>query len=111
MTLDRRTAALSLVCLCLNITLLLGQGDQVTVVGTVKDATGGIVPGAEVSLTRTSTNEFFRILTKSTGDFAATGLVPDEYQVRVVMAGFKTEVRSGLRLEVGRTYRMDFELA
>jgi hypothetical protein len=26
------------------------------------------------------------------------------------MAGFKTEVRSGLKFEVGRTYRQDFKL-
>jgi len=91
--------------------LVLAQGDKATVVGTVTDASGAVLPGAEVVLTRVSTNEPFSTITSDTGDYAIRGMVPDIYQLKVSMAGFKTEVRSGLRLEIGRTYRMDVPLA
>jgi hypothetical protein len=37
-------------------------------------------------------------------------VVQDVYRLEASMPGFKTEVRSGLKLEVGRTYRQDFKL-
>ena len=33
------------------------------------------------------------------------------YTIEASLAGFKTEVRSGITLEVGRSYRIDFQLA
>ena len=48
----------------------LAQGDKAVVVGTVTDTTGAVIPGAEVSLTRVSTNEVFTAISSDTGDFA-----------------------------------------
>jgi hypothetical protein len=86
------------------------QGDKATVVGTVTDSSGAVLPGAEVSLTRVSTNEVVTTIATETGDFAIRGLVPDVYQLKVTMTGFKTELRTGQKLEVGRTYRMDTKM-
>src|SRR5688572_6136852 len=88
----------------------LAQGDKVTLVGTISDTSGAVLPGSEVVLTRTSTNEAVTTLTTETGDYAFRGVVPDTYQIKAGMAGFKSEVRSGLKFEVGRTYRQDFKL-
>ena len=78
----------------------LGQGDKVTVVGTISDTSGAVLPGAEVVLTRTATNEQVMTMTTETGDFAFRGVVPDVYQLKAAMTGFKSEVRSGLKLDV-----------
>ncbi len=86
------------------------QGEKVVMVGTVKDASGGVIPGVEVSLKRLSTNEVFNTLTTDTGDYAFRALVPDVYEMKISMAGFKTETRPDLRLQIGRTYRIDVQL-
>ena len=70
----------------------LAQGDKVTLVGTISDTSGAVLPGSEVVLTRTSTNEAITTLTTETGDFAFRGVVPDTYQIKASMAGFKSEV-------------------
>ena len=88
----------------------MAQGDKVTVVGTITDTSGAVLPGSEVVLTRTSTNEQVTTSTTETGDFAFRGVVPEMYQLKASMVGFKSEVRSGLKFEVGRTYRQDFKL-
>ena len=91
----------------LSFGLVLGQGDKAIVVGTVTDATGGVIPGAEVTLTRVETNEALMALTTDTGDFAFPGLVSGIYNLRVSMPGFKTDERTGMKLDLGRTYRLD----
>ena len=87
------------------------QGQKTTVVGAITDPSGGVIPGAEVSLTRVSTNEVFTTISSATGEFVITTLTPDTYQLRVSASGFKTEVRSGLKLEVARTYRLDTQMS
>jgi hypothetical protein len=59
--------------------------------------------GAQVELRRLSTNEVFRTLSTETGDYTVGDLPIDTYDLRVSPSGFNTEVRTGIRLEVGRT--------
>src|SRR5262245_25367258 len=77
----------------------LGQGERVVVVGTVTDAGGAVIPGAEVTLKCVSTNEVFTELTNEAGEFAFRAILPEVYDMKVAMAGFKTEVRPQLKLE------------
>ena len=70
--------------------LSLAQGDKVTVVGTVTDGTGAVVPGTEVSLLRVATNERLMAVTTDTGDFALTGVVSGVYDFEVSLTGFKS---------------------
>ena len=90
--------------------LSLAQGDKVTVVGTVTDGTGAVVPGTEVSLLRVATNERLMAVTTDTGDFALTGVVSGVYDFEVSLTGFKSYGRAGQKLDVGQTYRMDAQL-
>lgn len=89
----------------------VGQGDKAVVVGTVSDTSGAIVVNAQVELKRVSTNDQLSTQTTDTGDYAFRGLIPDFYELRVSASGFKTEVRSGLKFDVGGTYRIDIPLA
>ncbi len=95
----------------LSFGLVLGQGDKAVVVGTVSDATGGIIPGAEVTLTRIATNEVLTALTGSTGDYAFRALPPGVYNLRASLPGFKTDERTGMKLDVGQLYRIDIVLS
>ena len=107
---DSKRLCLALLLVGLSFGLALGQGDKAIVVGTVTDTTGAVIPGAEVYMTRVETNEVFSALTSDTGDYAFRALVSGNYELRVTMPGFKTERRSGLKLDVGQTYRIDTSL-
>ena len=87
------------------------QVGQASVVGRVLDPTGAFVPGVEVEMRQVATNQFFRTVTTDTGDYTLTNLPVGAYEIQVSAAGFKTELRSGVTMEVGRTYRMDFTLS
>ena len=95
----------------LSFGLVLGQGDKAVVVGTVSDTTGGIIPGAEVTLTRDATNEVLTNLTGSTGDYAFRALPAGVYSLRASLPGFKTDERTGMKLDTGQIYRIDIVLS
>ncbi len=80
---------------------VFAQGDKAVVVGTVTDSTGAFLVGAQVELKRVSTNDVFKTQSSDTGDYAFRGLTPDTYELRVTAQGFKTEVQSGLKFELG----------
>ena len=110
-TMRKKLAALVLLASFGFVGSSLAQGEKVVVVGTVKDSSGGVIPGVDVSLKRLSTNEVINTLTTDTGDYAFRALVPDVYDMKVSMTGFKTEARPQLRLQIGRTYRIDMALS
>ena len=94
--------------------LLLGtlqaQLDRGSRVGKITDRSGGVIPGADVQAKRISTNEIFRTLTTSTGDFTIGNLPADVYEIRVKNPGFSSVTLAGIRLEVGQTRRVDAQL-
>lgn len=60
-----------------------------TVAGTIKDAQGGIIPGATVTLISETRGTTFEGVAGSTGDFVISNVPADTYTVRVTMDGFK----------------------
>ena len=93
------------------VSAAFGQLGNATAVGRVQDSQGGVIVGARVELKRLSTNEVFRTVTTASGDYSIVNLPIDTYEFKSSSAGFKTEVRSGVKLEVGATVRVDFDLA
>jgi len=102
---------------CINIVVLLcastfafAQGDRGIITGTVKDATGAVVPGAQVTAIHTTTNTNFKTTSGTTGDFTIPSLPVGAYQLRVESPGFKTHVRENIILTAGSTVRLDVQL-
>src|SRR4030095_15710563 len=89
---------------------LMAQMDRATMVGRVVDPTGSIVSGAMVSVKRVATNEVSSTRTTDSGDFTVVNLPPDVYDITVSNPGFRRDTKTGIRLEVGRTMRIDFTL-
>jgi hypothetical protein len=67
-----------------------------TVVGSVKDAQGGVIPGANVTLLSETKGTSLETQTTVTGDFVFPDITGDTYTVRVTMDGFKTSERKGV---------------
>src|SRR5687768_1182104 len=66
-----------------------------SVVGNVKDAQGGIVPGGTVTLVNIGTNLKRETTTDSQGAFNFVNVLAGQYDVRVTLQGFREAVRSG----------------
>jgi hypothetical protein len=67
-----------------------------TLRGTVKDTTGGVVPGATVTALNESTGAKFDTLTGSVGLFSFPNLLAGSYTVTVELSGFKKFVRKNV---------------
>ncbi len=100
-------------CLALVICLspLAGQESLSTLRGTVKDATGAVVAGAEVTATEVATNIKARVASSDTqGNYEMPGLKAGVYQLRAVLAGFKTFQANDIQLASSQIRRVDVAL-
>ncbi len=99
---------LFVLCLC---PLLAGaQTITGTISGTVKDQAGAVLPGVTITVTNLETGIARTTTTDSDGRYHVPQLSLGEYQVQAELEGFKTEVRTGIKLTVGREAIVDFTL-
>ena len=81
-----------------------------SIVGTVTDSTGAIVPGAAVTITNLGTSEKRTAQTNASGEYSFVSLVPATYKVEVSKASFKRFVRDQATVEVNQTVRVNAAL-
>lgn len=101
--------------ICLNIVLgytsqSMAQVATGTILGTVHDNTGAVVPGAQVTITEINKGTSQNYVTDDTGVYNAPFLTPGTYSVAVEMTGFKKQVRDGVILQIDQKARVDFVL-
>ncbi|MDI1241534.1 MAG: carboxypeptidase-like regulatory domain-containing protein, partial [bacterium] len=97
--------------LCLS-TFALGQEITGTIVGTVKDSSGSVVPGATVSITDPSKGDIVvrTITTNDSGEFSAPNLSVSTYSISVEAPNFKRAVQTGVKVDVGQRRSVDVTL-
>jgi hypothetical protein len=78
--------------------------------GTVRDASGGAVPGAEVKATQTATGIARTVTTAADGSYVLTDLAIGPYQVEVTKDGFSRYLQTGITLEVAANPAVDVPL-
>ena len=78
-----------------------------TVLGTVTDPTGSVVPSANITITNTGTNAKRVLQTNAAGSYIAPELPIGSYSVKAEAAGFKAYQRTGLKLDSNDTVRID----
>ena len=89
---------------------LLGQTSQ-TIVGTVQDTGGGLIPGVSITARHLLTNDQREAVTNDTGDYQIIRLNRlGLYEVRAEMPGFKVAVAPDILLTTGQTVRVDLVL-
>ena len=64
------------------------QSTFASIVGTVHDASGALLVGAQVTLTDAGTNSQRNAVTDSAGNYAFANIEPGLYQVSIAAAGF-----------------------
>jgi len=69
-----------------------------SIVGTVTDNTGAVVPGAAVTLTHQETGVIRSVQSDAQGDFSFNAVPPGAYNLTVGHAGFKKYERKNINL-------------
>ncbi|MPZ19719.1 MAG: PEGA domain-containing protein [Luteitalea sp.] len=86
------------------------QVTTATVYGRVTDATGGVVPGANVTLTNETTAAAWTEVTSEEGEVTINFVPVGRYTLRVALEGFAEHVQD-LELSAGQTVRLAISLA
>ena len=109
-----RKASFSLMVFCFvflaHTVFVLPQMTNANISGTVKDDTGAVLPGSSVVVRNLDTGAVREVVTGDMGTYRAPNLSLGNYEVRAELVGFKTEVRRGIVLTVGRQAVVDFSL-
>src|SRR3989441_2534494 len=68
--------------------------------GTVQDASGAVLPGAEITATQTDTGAVRMTISNETGSYVLPNLPVGPYKLEVSLPGFRTFLQSGIVLQV-----------
>jgi hypothetical protein len=81
-----------------------------SVVGSVKDAQGGAVPGASVTIVNKDTGLTLDATSNAEGNYSFTNVLPGPYDVKVSLQGFREFVRSNVPVTISNISRVDVTL-
>jgi hypothetical protein len=100
---------LLLVAICLLVATPYAGAQAVTgtIVGTVTDSSGAIVPNAKVTIELTGQSLTQDSVTNESGNFTAPNLPSGTYKVTVIAPGFKNAVLENIALLTNTTSRVD----
>ena len=78
-----------------------------TLVGTVTDSSGSLLPGAKLTVLNMGTSFLSESATTTEGSYYVPNLIPGTYRLTIEAAGFKKHVREGITLRTNETPRID----
>src|SRR5690349_18192256 len=90
---------------------VLAQDFRGSIAGTVTDSTGGVLPGAMVTVTHTGTGISQDFVADHEGRFRALYLASGTYSVSAKLDGFSVAMRKGIEVRVGDALVVDLTLA
>jgi hypothetical protein len=86
------------------------QVDTATVVGTIRDSSGAVVPNVTITATEMDTGIKLTVKSSTDGTYALTPLQIGRYAVSAQATGFQPERRENIVLDVQQNLRLDFQL-
>jgi hypothetical protein len=90
--------------------LCLAQSQSGTIVGTVSDQAGAVIPGAQVRLVNEGT-QFTRVVeSNASGQYVASSIPTGKYTISVEHPGFRKLVRGAVELTAADTLTVDLQL-
>jgi hypothetical protein len=87
-----------------------GQTINATLLGTVTDASGGVVVGAKITITEIKTGVVHSVMTNESGNYEVPDLAPGQYEVAAERQGFKKSVHSDVDVLVNTDTRINLVL-
>ncbi|MGH9784777.1 MAG: carboxypeptidase-like regulatory domain-containing protein, partial [Terriglobia bacterium] len=90
--------------------LVFGQGFSAAISGSVRDASGAVIPQATVTVRNVETGQTRTTETGANGNYNVPALPVGPYEVTVEKPGFRQLVRSGITLTVGQEAALNLTL-
>jgi len=81
------------------------QSDRGTLTGTVSDPTGAVVAGAPIEARNVETGAVYKAASTGAGNYTLAQLPAGNYEMTVVVLGFKRFIRQNIELPVAQTLR------
>src|SRR5438128_2630796 len=97
--------------LALFASVLDAQVDTGTILGTIRDNTGAVVPGVTVTVRNQGTSFTQATTSSPAGTYVFTALKIGRYTVEAEHPGFRKEMHSGLDLNIQQQLVVDFDLS
>ena len=111
---DLRWKPFRIACLALGLvglaSLASAQLPTGTILGTVRDGSGAVVPGTTLTATNIETGLSRTAFAGEDGAYRLAALPVGRYEVRAMLEGFQSALRSGLTLTVGQEAVVNFTL-
>jgi hypothetical protein len=101
--------ALAVLLTCLMVPRLFAQTDTGTITGTATDATGAVIPGAEVAAINTGTGQKLTATTGGAGEFKILAVPRGDYAVAISAKGFAPQ-SANVTITVTATQEVLFKL-
>src|ERR1700682_5661860 len=88
---------------------MYSQVTEATLSGTISDPSGGVIPGAQISISNTATGISKEFQADTAGYYTAPNLAPGTYEVRVTAKGFNTTILT-VTLDVGAQQQLNIPM-
>jgi len=107
---NSRTRLLALAVAFIFISSLTLFSQEATIVGTVTDTTGAVLPNVTIVLTNTDTGVSRTVKSNDAGEYVVPDLHIGRYTVKAEGTGFSSTEKTGIVLSVGDRLRVDFAM-
>jgi len=88
----------------------VGQGEFGSISGTVRDTSGAVVTGADVTATNVATSAVRKTVTSGLGEYTLSALTPGNYRLQITKVNFQT-FEKPVEVTVGGKLTVDAQLA
>jgi len=87
-----------------------GYAQEATIIGTITDSTGGVLPGVTVTAVHEASGITFEAVTDERGAFRMPARI-GTYRFTATLAGFAETARAGVIVSVGQTVSVNLQMA
>ena len=107
----RAAAGLALLLLAIATTVpVQAQTSTAAITGTIRDASGGVIPDAEMELTNIETGTMLHSASNTVGNYSFLNVLPGTYTLGATKEGFRTAAVEPFTLQVNQTATFDITL-
>ena len=106
-----RHALKSLLAILVLAVSSFAQRDLATILGTVTDPQGAVVPNAKVTITEDATGVSYEVTADSNGEYIRPLLKPGVYTITVAATGYKKAIQKNIELTGGGRIAVPVTLA
>jgi hypothetical protein len=96
--------------ICLLAASLFGQATDGNLVGTITDASGAVIPGAQVKITNRATNIQTLSTSNASCEYRFNNIPVGSYDLSVTATGFGAMMEGGLAVELNKTVTVNISL-